>query len=281
MNKIKRCLVLEDYSALGRCSITVALPILSSMGIETVALPTSVLSNHTAFDQWVIKDLTKLMLDATSLYKKYNENFDCIYLGYMEDTQIDNAIKIINSLKKEDTLIVVDPAFADNGKIYKCFSNSHINKLHELIKLSDYITPNLTEAYLLINKDINNDHLSNEDLINGLIKLGVKNIIITDSQIDDPKKVKDILYINKDEKIEENIHPHFDLKIHGAGDVFTSVFTGCLLNNLDAICSLHIASKFCKECMEYAISYSLDTLHYGLPIEPNLYKLHQYLSEKL
>lgn len=262
-NNQKRCLVIEDYSCMGRCSLTVALPILSACKIETIGIPTCVLSNHTAFESWTFADLSNYMRETANKWQNYNTHFDCIYTGYMNDDQIDAAIEIINKFKDENTIILVDPAFADNGKIYKGFDeNKHINKLLDLIKYATYITPNLTEACFLSNTNT----FDLDYLYSFFSKYNLKGMSITDYLVD-KDKCGDYIIDFKENVKQSLITQRVDEKFHGAGDVYSSLFISCLLNGKSMIDSFAFSAKYVNKMMQQVKSNHLDGLHYGLPFE--------------
>ena len=147
--KQKRVLTIQDYSCLGRCSLTVALPTISSAGIECVGLPTSVLSNHTVFPSWTWIDTLPSLMEAPDKWEGYDSGFDAIYTGYLATEQVPMALEFIKRFRKENTLVFVDPAFADAGKLYAGFTAEHVKALRLLMKEADLAKPNITEACLL------------------------------------------------------------------------------------------------------------------------------------
>lgn len=272
----KRCLIMQDYSCLGRCSMTVALPILSACGIEAVGIPTCVLSNHTAFPSWTFKDLTDTMKPSVEKWKGYNRDFDCIYTGYMTDEQIDIAIDIIDELKRSETMVVVDPAFADNYSMYKGFEHSHIEKLKELVKRADIVTPNYTEACLLTDSDYSLLGIDKaKDLSNKLFDLNVQASIITSFRNEDDKKdiLTSTLAIKDKTAIHKIDHEKIEGSYHGAGDVYTAIFVGAMLNDLAIEDAFLLATVL--TCKSVAITYDdqIDGLLYGLEFEKIIYPL--------
>ena len=126
---MKRILTIQDISCFGKCSLTVALPILSAMGIETAILPTAVLSTHTLFKGFTCKDLSDQLKPSTDHWKKEKITFDAIYTGYLgTEEEIDTVIEIIESFRNENTLVIVDPAMGDNGKLYPAFDEHYARK---------------------------------------------------------------------------------------------------------------------------------------------------------
>ena len=147
---MKRILTIQDISCFGKCSLTVALPILSAMGVETVILPTAVLSTHTLFKGFTCKDLSDQLIPITDHWKQEGITFDAIYTGYLgTEEEIDTVIGIINTFRNDDTLVFVDPAMGDNGKLYPAFNEHYARKNADLCTVADIADPNITEAAFL------------------------------------------------------------------------------------------------------------------------------------
>ena len=147
----KNVLAVHDISCIGRCSLTVALPILSSFGVETRLLPTALLSTHTGgFTGFTYLDLTDEMQKIMSAWQPLNLQFDGIYSGFMASgQQIDVLKNLISDYKTADNQVVIDPVMADNGQLYSVFDQAFVAKMAELIPFADVLTPNITEACLL------------------------------------------------------------------------------------------------------------------------------------
>ena len=142
----KRILTIQDISCVGQCSLTVALPIISACGIETSILPSAVLSTHTAgFTGFTCRDLTDDMPDICAHWKKEGITFDGIYTGYLGSAkQIEYVKNIITNTAADECLVVVDPAMADNGKLYPAFDDAFVNEMKKLCADADYLLPNIT-----------------------------------------------------------------------------------------------------------------------------------------
>ena len=135
---MKRILTIQDISCFGKCSLTVALPLLSAMGIETAILPTAVLSTHTLFKGFTCKDLSDQLKPITDHWQQEGITFDAIYTGYLgTEEEIDTVIGIIKAFRKEDTLVIVDPAMGDNGKLYPAFNEHYAKKNADLCAVAD------------------------------------------------------------------------------------------------------------------------------------------------
>lgn len=265
----KRCLTIQDYSCMGRCSLTVALPILSATGIETVGLPTAILSNHTAFSSWTYVDLTEEMKKSVAKWKDYNHHFDCIYTGYLGTNQIKDVIDIINDLKEKDTLVMVDPAFGDNGHMYPGFEADHVVEMRKLISIADMICPNLTEATLLAGIHYDSETITENDadaLARKLSGFGPKIVLLT-GIVSKDGKIGCAFYDESKDKTEYYYTECYPGRYHGAGDSYCSAFLGALLNGLSLKNSVKISHDFIHLAMKYDIDNNVDGVMYGLQFE--------------
>ena len=147
---MKRIVSIQDISCLGKCSLTVALPIISAMGVECSIVPTAVLSTHTMFQNFTCKDLTDQIGPIARHWQAEKIRFDAIYTGYLASAeQIGDVCDFFDAFKTEDNLIVVDPVMADNGKLYPAFGPEFPAEMAKVCAKADLIVPNLTEASLL------------------------------------------------------------------------------------------------------------------------------------
>lgn len=178
----KRLLTIQDISCVGQCSLTVALPVISACGIETAVLPSSVLSNHTAFKSWTFNDLTFDMENILNKWKNEGITFSAFYTGYVSEAQIPVIKKIIKETSRKDALVVVDPVMADNGKMYPGFAQDFPKKMKELCSGADVVLPNITEASFLLGIEYRPENYGKdyiENICAGLLKLGAKNAVLT------------------------------------------------------------------------------------------------------
>ena len=147
---MKRVLTIQDISCLGKCSLTIALPVISALGSETVILPTAVLSTHTMFKNFTCKDLSDQIEPIAAHWKSEGVAFDAIYTGYLGTVeQIDQIKELFHNFRGENTMIIVDPVMADNGKLYPAFDMDYVKKNAQLCGEADIIVPNITEAALM------------------------------------------------------------------------------------------------------------------------------------
>ena len=150
----KKAVIVQDISCFGKCSAAVALPVVSSFNIECALLPTALLSAHTGFSKYTCFDLTQQMQTALDDWKALKLEFDGFFSGYMlSDRQAAIALETLEKLVKKDAIVLVDPVMGDNGKAYAMLNDSFGEKMRELVSRADVITPNLTEAALLLEKE--------------------------------------------------------------------------------------------------------------------------------
>ena len=181
MNGCKRVAAIQDLSGLGRCSLTVIIPTLSAMGVQVCPVPTAVLSAHTGYSEFVIRDLTDFIHPALEHYKRMNTHFDCIYSGFLASAeQIDHCLEFFSAYP--DALKVVDPVMGDDGKSYATYTGELCKRMGELVEVADIITPNITEAAILLGEEYPSMPLGSSDAKSWLVRLsgqGERTVVIT------------------------------------------------------------------------------------------------------
>lgn len=272
----KRILTIQDISCFGQCSLTVALPILSACGVETCILPSAVLSTHTGgFTGYTFRDLTDDMPAIAAHWKKENISFDAIYTGYLgSKKQISHVMDIMKTLTRQNGLKIVDPAMADNGRLYTGFDMDFVREMKNLCSVADILLPNITEACLLTGTEFRTeyDELYINTLLDKLASLTIGTIILTGVSYS-PVRTGVIVF----EKGESYYYSHRRIAVgcHGTGDVYASAFTGSLLRGNTNFESAKIAADFTLRCIENTKD---DTNHrYGVKFETAL----PYLIERL
>ncbi len=268
----KRLLTIQDYSCLGRCSLTVAQPTISACGIECVAIPTAILSNHTQYESWTFRDLSEDLLSIVEKWNKYNHHFDAIYTGYLTTKQVDIVKEIINKLKEKNTLVYIDPAMADNGKLYPGFTLEHVSKMKELCALGDYIKPNVTEACLMNNVDYPTEvkPLSfYKDLVMKLHDNGAKNVILTGIKIN-PNKIGVMTYISENKRVSYREFDYIDAYLHGTGDLYSSALISLITLGYELNEAIDKAHEFVVRAIKHTIEDKVDGLLYGPEFEKAL-----------
>jgi len=279
---MKRIITIQDISCVGKCSLTVALPVISSMGVEACVLPTAVLSNHTAFSGFTFRDLTQDIEPICQQWKKEKIHFDAIYTGYLGSfEQIDLMFKLISDFGGKDTLTIVDPCMADNGKLYSGFTTDFAAKMAELCGKADVIVPNLTEASYLLGipyKESGYDKDYVEKLLKDLSATGAKKVVLKGVDFNNGK-----LGIATYDSITDDINWYFHEKMperfHGTGDIFASVLTGAIMRNfpLDKACRL--AADFVVESIKKTLEHP-DYNWYGVDFESAIPFLLKRVAEE-
>lgn len=262
-----RLLTIQDISCVGQCSLTVALPIISACGIEAGILPSSVLSNHTGkgFSAWTFRDLTDEMPKILDQWLKEKIDFDAFYTGYVSKAQIPHILDIFKKAARPGAVKIVDPAMADNGKLYAGFDDDFPKEMAKLVSEADYALPNLTEASFLLGQEYiesGYDKAYIENTIAGLHKLGAKNVILTGVSFE-PSKLG--VAVSDGKKIDYYFNDRLPALMHGTGDVYASAFAGALLRGKPALEAAAIAADFVVESMKKTLGD--DSHFYGVKFE--------------
>ena len=243
---MKRILTIQDISCFGKCSLTVALPILSAMGVETAILPTAVLSTHTLFKGFTCRDLSDQLTPITDHWKREGITFDAIYTGYLgTEEEIDTVIGIIQAFRNGDTLVIVDPAMGDNGKLYPAFDEHYAKKNADLCAVADIADPNITEAAFLTGlpyrEAYGEDYV--KELLRALADLGTKTPILTGVSLREGKTgamgydaEKDLFFHYQNDRVPA--------AYHGTGDIFSSVLAGAFVLGIGRTDAIKIAADY-------------------------------------
>lgn len=273
----KRILTIQDISCVGQCSLTVALPILSACGVETAILPSAVLSTHTAgFTGYTFRDLTGDMPAISDHWKKEQIQFEAIYTGYLGSReQISYIRKMFQELKTATGITVVDPAMADNGKLYPGFDDAYVEAMVALCADADYVVPNITEACFLTGMEFKTqyDRSYIDALLTALTEKGMSNVVLTGVSYAEGRTGV-VVY----EKGVYNYYEHEKLpnSCHGTGDIYASALVGAMMRGKTAVQAAKIAADYTVDCIKETAK--LDNHWYGAAFEPVLYKLHDYLK---
>ncbi len=278
----KKVLTIQDVSCVGQCSLTVALPIISACGIETAIIPSSVLSNHTApgYSGWTFCDLTDEMPKILDRWLTEKITFDAFYTGYVTKTQIPHILEIMEKAAAPNALRIVDPAMADNGKLYAGFDQNFPKEMAKLCKGADYILPNLTEASFLLGIDYagyDYDRNYIEKVCRDLTKLGAKNVILTGVSFE-KGKLGAAVYHGGTDSFEYYFTEWIDASFHGTGDVFSSAFTGALLRGKTAIQAAKIAADFTADAIRKTMN-DRKNHWYGVKFEKAILSLVRALEK--
>ena len=249
---MKRIVTIQDISCVGKCSLTVALPIISAMGIETAVIPTAVLSTHTAFKNFTYRDLTGDLPKIAKHWKQEKFNFDGIYTGYLGSIeQIDILKEFFKQFKTPDNFIFIDPVMADNGKLYAGFDVNFVKEMKKLCKMADIIVPNLTEASYMLEKEYKEIYSEQEikDILIELSNLGPKYVVLTGVSFKD-NKLGVMSYNKETNEFFTYFKEKIPAKYHGTGDIFASTLVGAITNN-----------NTLEEGLKIAVDYVWETIN--------------------
>lgn len=269
---MKRIVTVQDISCVGKCSLTVALPIISAMGTEVAVLPTAVLSTHTMFKGFTFCDLTDEIEPISSHWKKENMDFDAVYTGYLGSArQIALTKDLISKFKGDNTLVLVDPAMADGGRMYTGFEKSFALEMATLCSVADIIVPNLTEASFMLGEEYVAEGYD-EEYIKGMLKkltaLGCKTAVITGVSFE-KDKLGVMSYDSESGEYFSYFRERIPESFHGTGDVFASTFLGALMRERSIGDSLKIATDFTVECIKATLGNPQER-KYGVNFEEEI-----------
>lgn len=267
---MKRIMTIQDVSCVGKCSLTVALPIISAAGVEAGVLPTAVLSTHTQFAKFTFCDLTDEIQKISDTFFELGINFDALYTGYLGSFEQLSLVGDFFDRFGDGALKVVDPVMADNGVLYKGFTPEFARAMADLCKKADLIIPNLTEASFMLDIPYNPgyDEAYIRDVLKMLTDLGAKSAAISGVCLEEGKigvyyynRETDTYYYYANEKLP--------VQFHGTGDIFASATVGAVMRGKTETEALKISVDFTLECMRRTLA---DPNHrtYGVNFEEAL-----------
>jgi pyridoxine kinase len=281
MKDIKKIAAVHDISGFGKASLTAVIPILSTMGIQVCPLPTAVLSSISEFTNTRMIDLTDFMEEVIEHWQELDLKFDAVYSGFLgSPRQVTVVQKLIAKTAKKNALIVIDPVMGDNGHLYPVFTQDIIAPMQELITSAHVITPNITEAALLLDES-SNIIPDNPTMINWLKKLADLNpqIVIITSVPDscDDGYTCIYAYDKKTDDFWKLSCRYFPGNFPGTGDTFASIVTGCLMQHCSLPVAIERAANFIYKAIEFSLDYLTD-LRQGIYLEPLLPDLLNFPS---
>ena len=257
-----RVLVVNDLSCVGKCSLSVALPIISACGVTCDVLPTAILSTHTGgFEGYTFRDLTEDFDGILAQWKSLGLTFDFLYSGYLGSiAQIELVSRLKDEFLKQDGLFIVDPVMGDRGKLYKGFTNEFVERMKTLCRKADYILPNLTEACALTSLPY--PQTDGNRLIDALSNLCKRPVVTGILE----KNTVAVYYAGETGKTEKYVSENVEGFFHGAGDVFASAFVGALARGKEEKTAITLAADFAHDCIRRSASEVADK-RYGLNFE--------------
>lgn len=256
--ELKRAVSIQDISCFGKCSLTVALPVLSAMGIETAVIPTAVLSTHTGtgFTGYTYRDLTEDILPIAEHWKKCGIQFDMICTGYLGSIkQIEIMREFFEGFGRGDTMIFIDPVMGDNGKMYAGFTDDFVSQMKGLCAKADVIAPNMTEAALMLGIDYADSGYDKEyieNILKALADMGANKVILTGVGFSD-KEQGVAYYDSTDGTTGFYITENVEGKFHGTGDLFSSAAAGVLVKG-------GTLGEACKTAVDFVLESIKNTI---------------------
>ncbi len=280
-----RVAAIHDMSGFGRCSLTVAIPVLSAMGVQCCPLPTAYLSTHTGgFTGYTFLDMTDEMPKAAAHWAELGIHFDAVYTGFMgSEAQMDIVADFVRTFRRDaTTLFICDPVMGDHGKIYKTYTPAMCAGMGRLAELADVIVPNLTEAAVLLGEDhtfgaLPCDEADYRLVVERLSLNGARSVVLTGVTLR-KGEIGVCLFDRERGKTEFLFDEFVGKEFHGTGDVFASVLTGALVKGRTLPDAVRLAETFVRECAVQTMPQKLPARE-GVDFEPVLWKLHDALTK--
>lgn len=260
---IRHIAAIHDLSGFSRTSLMAVIPILSTMGFNVCPLPTAILSNHSQYPNFSFLDLTDEMPNIIREWERLAIHFDAIYTGYMgSPRQIEIVLDFIETFRRPETLIVVDPVLGDNGSLYNKITEEMVRQMRRLASKADVLTPNLTEAFALLDEpycaDVGREEL--KGLITRLADAGPDTVIITGVPVPGQQGLTSVIARSKsDQRTWMVTCPYLPAHYPGTGDTFTSVITGSLLQGDSLPIALDRAVQFILQGIRATFGYQTDS----------------------
>lgn len=271
-------LAIHDISGVGKCSLTVALPVLSACGVETSVLPTAVLSTHTGgFKDFVFLDLTEEMMPFANHWKseECKCKFDSIYTGFLGSVhQIDLVEQIIDMFRTKENLVVIDPVMGDHGKLYQTYTEEMADEVAKLVTKADIVIPNMTEASRILGIEYFGGPYEREyieDILRRLCVLGPKQAVLTGIHlIGSENMLGSACYDANEDRFEFPAFEKIEGYYHGTGDIFASTVTAAVLNGMNIYEAARIATEFTWHTIVTTSEQKNQDLRFGTKFEVHL-----------
>ncbi len=269
----KKVLALHDLSGFGRSSLVPIIAVISAGGHQCVPLPTAVFSTHTAIPGWITTDLTDAMPGTIDQYDALGLRFEAIYAGFLGSAdQIDCVGEAARRLKKADGMTLIDPVMGDNGKVYDTYTSEMCTRMRELCAIADIITPNTTEAAILLDRDPSSKPRDADEAWEWLRALRTRygaQVVLTGLDFEKGKVGSGCL---SESDGTLSLHRRIDRYYPGTGDLFASVMLSAMLNGERLTAACEQAGEYVKDCIAYTLEQETDPMH-GVQFEKLLHRL--------
>ncbi len=268
-----RIAAIHDLSCFGRCSLTIALPVLSAMGCQCCPLPTALLSAHTGISGFTFLDTTDEMRRISAHWSQLSLHFQAIYTGFLGSApQINLVEDFLRRFHAPDTLLVMDPVMGDHGTPYKTCTPALRQGLRELVAQADVITPNLTEAAILLDIPYHESQTADaSELVRALSLQGQRSVVLT-GYAAAPGQVGALCYDRDTRQVEAVQTDRVPQDFPGTGDLFASVLTGALTRGAPLLQAARTAVDFVGSCVARSVAEGADEAE-GVDFEPLLRQL--------
>lgn len=273
---MKQVLSIQDLSCLGRCSLTVALPVISAMGSACAVLPTAVLSTHTGFPSPHVQPLTENIAPIHAHWQRLDVRFDAVTVGYLANAeQVRSVLPLLRDHREKGSLIIADPAMGDHGRLYSGLLPEHVDAMKDICRSAHILLPNVTEAALLTGMPYRSDPEESylKELAQGLLELGADAAIVTGFLF--PNGEIGFYGIHRQRGSFSFRNEHIDRRCHGTGDLFAAAFTGGMMTGRTEQESAVLAARFVRQC----VAATPEATPYGVAFESQLPCLWQLLQE--
>lgn len=268
-----RIAAIHDLSCFGRCSLTIALPVLSAMGCQCCPLPTALLSAHTGFPGNTFLDLAAEMGRIAEHWAAMDLQFDAIYSGFLGSAdQVDTVARFFDTFKKSDTAVIVDPVMGDHGTAYRTCTPELCRGMRVLAENSDVITPNLTEAALLLDRPYEEIRQSDAYEVVRRLSLGGRRSVVLTGYSSEPGQTGTLCFDRDSGESKAVQTPREPQDFSGTGDLFASVLAGGVARGVPLFQAAQAAADFVRDCIARTLAEGL-TEQDGVDFEPLLGQL--------
>lgn len=260
---IPKAVCINDLSGVGRASLTVAIPVLSVMGVQCCPLPTAILSAQTGYDHYSFMDFTAHMEEYFEGWQKEHISFDALYTGFLGSAEQIDIVRDIAAAMPEEAFVLVDPVMADNGRVYATYTPQMCRKMRELVQIADIVTPNITESCLLTDTPYTGETLSEatvRTLCEGVAALGPQTVVLTGVRVK-ADVIASCVYTARDKRLTMIEKPLATGRYPGTGDLFASVLCAALLHGKTLEDAVDRAAGFVARTIAYTAAAGTDPKH--------------------